>query len=193
MRTFHQNIKTFDQSAAENLFSWATRNHEQISTSEEQETTKTFLTPELPSVEQQLWDNRAKLKEITAQYAICLIEPKLRNKFFAQIDWLLNSEHWDEDDRLADTEAFKTLVKFILNAKPINAPYLGLSDNGNILASWINNDNKISLECMPNNNVKWFISCVFSGKKERVGGEAPSLERLLAVIRPFQNAGWFKY
>ncbi|MFH1158736.1 MAG: hypothetical protein V1721_07660 [Pseudomonadota bacterium] len=145
------------------------------------------------ALEERLWDNRSELKIITSTYSASHLDSDIKAQLFSQIDWLLNSEEWEEGDNFADTESFKTLIKFILNSNPSRAPYLGLSDSGHLLASWVSESNKLILECLPRDCIKWFVSCVFDGKKERVGGEAPSLERLLAVLTPFiKNAGWFK-
>ena len=153
---------------------------------------KTESIPVNNSLEEKLWDNCASLKIITSRYGASHIDPVIRRDLFFQIDWLLNSEEWEEGDDLANAESFKTLIKFILNSNPFKAPYLGLSDSGNLLASWINESNELELECLPNDCIKWFISCVFDGKKERVCGEFSSLERLLAGLTPYKNAGWFK-
>ena len=144
------------------------------------------------TIEETLFDNRGLLKTIAVKYGLSYIDPLVKEQLFKQIDWLLDVEDWEEEDTLANPNTFKTLMKFILNTNPVQSPYLGLADSGNIIATWINNDNKLRLECMANDCVKWFVSCVFDGKNERTYGETYSLERLQAVLKPFENAGWFK-
>ena len=144
------------------------------------------------SMEESLFDNRAALKIITSIYGVSHIDPEIRSQLFFQIDWLLNSEHWEEGDNFADEASFKTLIRFILNSGLLQPPSLGLSDGGNLLASWINGDDKLVLECLPNDRFKWLVSCVYDGEKERVAGESPSLLRLLNSLEPYKNAGWLK-
>lgn len=144
------------------------------------------------SLENSLNDNRAALKFITSIYGVSHIDPELRSQLFFQIDWLLNSEHWEEGDNFADEASFKTLIRFILNSGLLQPPSLGLSDGGNLLASWINGDDRLVLECLPNDRFKWLVSCVYDGEKERVAGESPSLLRLLNSLEPYKNAGWLK-
>ena len=143
------------------------------------------------SIEEQLYDNRAELKILTAHYAVAYINQNFKKQLFNQLDWLLDPESWVEGDVLAKPESFKTLIKFILNAKPKNAPSVGLSQDGNILATWQQEANKLILECLPKENIKWFVSCVFEEKKERASGEASTLKRLLAVLSPYKKSGWF--
>lgn len=143
------------------------------------------------SVEEQLYNKRAELKIIAAQCTITYINNNFRKDLFNQLDWVLDPDSWVEGDILAQPESFRTLIKFILNAKPIEAPSLGLSHKGNILASWQHKQNTLELECNPKENIKWFVSCVFEDKKERTYGEAFSLKRLLEVLSPYKNAGWF--
>lgn len=144
------------------------------------------------SIEKSLSDNCTALKFITSIYGVSHIDPELKSQLFFQIDWLLNSEHWEEGDNFADEASFKSLIRFILNSGLLRPPSLGLSDGGNLLASWINGDDRLVLECLPNDRFKWLVSCVYDGEKERVAGESPSLLRLLNSLEPYKNAGWLK-
>lgn len=144
------------------------------------------------SLEETLFNNRASLKIITSRYGASHIEPELRKNLFFQIDWLLKSEEWEENDNLPTEESFKTLIKFILNSSPVESPSLGLSDDGNLLAAWINGSNRLVLECLPYDRFNWLASCVFNGKEEKMSGASSLLERLLASLAPYSDAGWFK-
>ncbi len=143
------------------------------------------------TLEEGLFDIRAELKIITSKFGASHIDPVLRSQLFVQIDWLLRSEEWEQGDNLPNVESFKTLIRFILNSSASSSPSLGLSDAGNLLASWINGTNKLVLECFSNGGFKWLVSCVFDGKMERAAGEAPSLVRMLDLLEPYKNAGWF--
>ena len=85
------------------------------------------------------------------------------------------------------------LLKFIIRTRPNNAPYLGLSDEGNFLASWINKSNEIILEFKPQEEIKWLVSCVFDKKKEVANGTLFSIKRLLDNLSIYKTAGWFNY
>jgi hypothetical protein len=144
-----------------------------------------------PSTEERVLCNRAELKIIASIYALQHIESKVRTQLFNQIDWLLSPENWEDEDKLANKDSFKTLIKFILNFHPTEAPYLGLSSEGNLLAEWRQESNKLSLECLPQEKTKWFVSCTIDGEGERASGEAPSLRRLLNLLEPYKKVGWF--
>jgi len=144
------------------------------------------------TTEENLFDNRADLKILTSHYAVEHISAETRKQLFNQIDWLLDPEGWEEGDRFANSESFKVLVKFMLNSHPRQAPSLGLTDDGNLVASWRFGDNRLVLECLPDSHIKWFVSCVFDSAPERASGEVPSLKRLLDVLLPYKKAGWFK-
>lgn len=148
--------------------------------------------PNGPSLKEQLFANRNNLKIMAARYTMEYISPDFRKQLFNQLDWLFDPEGWEKDYVLAKPDSFKTLIKFILNTKPYAAPHLGLSDDGNMLASWRKDSNKLMLECWPDESTKWFVSCVFEEKLERASGEAPSLRRLLAALSPYRNAGWYE-
>jgi hypothetical protein len=144
------------------------------------------------SIEELLFDNRAELKRITAQYGLSHFDKDLRAQLFKQIDWILDDEEGEQLDNFADQESFKTLIKFVLNTNPVNAPYLNLADDGHLIATWITGANKLRLECFANDYTQWFISCEIDGEAERISGEAASLQRLLDRLEPFKKAGWFK-
>lgn len=146
---------------------------------------------ENPSLEEILFDNRAALKIITSRYAVSHIDPDIRKHLFFQIDWLLKSEEWEDGDNFPNAESFKTLIKFILNSSPLESPSLGLSDSGNLLASWIRGENKLILECMAKDHFKYLAASVADGKKKRSAGDAESLRDLLDLLSPFKTAGWF--
>jgi hypothetical protein len=150
-------------------------------------------TSEERSIEERLFDNRAELKTIAAQLGRAYWDEKLRKQLFQQLDWILDSEEWEDTDSYADKQSFETLVEFVLNAKPQQAPYLNIADDGHLIGTWIKGDNKFRLECFANGRTNWFISCAIDGEEERLGGEAHSLQRLLDRISPFKQAGWFQY
>ena len=152
---------------------------------------ETFSSSITHSLIEQLWDNRAALKEITAKYSASHLDSAFRKKLFFQIDWLLNFEEWEAGERLADIDSYKTLIKFILNANLATTPYLGLSENGLLLASFISDKGKLTIECMPNEKVKYIAAYLSDGKQKRAAGDAESIKDLLDLLYPFKNAGWF--
>jgi hypothetical protein len=147
---------------------------------------------ELRFIEELLFDNRAELKKITAQYGLSHLDKTLRSQLFQQIDWILDDQEWEQLDSFADEESFKTLIRFVLNANPIKAPYLNIADDGHLIATWLSGENKLRLECFQNDRIKRFISCMIDGEAEGDAGETFSLQRLLDRLEPFRQAGWFK-
>ncbi len=144
------------------------------------------------SIEELLFDNRASLKTIAVRYGLSHLDETLRLQLFQQIDWILDEQEWEDLDSFADQESFKTLIRFILNANPVKAPYLNISDDGHLIATWISGENKLRLECFSNDRTKWFVSCKIDGESERAEGNSSSLQRLLDHLTPFKKAGWFK-
>lgn len=143
------------------------------------------------TIEELLWDNRAIFKTIILTYGLSRLNSEIRTQLFFQIDWLLNSEEWEQGDKFPDIGSFKTLIKFILNANLVKAPALGLSDKGNLLASCISEYGKLILECMSNERVKYIAHSKINGKQKRAAGNAESIEDLLDLLAPFNNARWF--
>ncbi len=141
---------------------------------------------------EKLFDNGADLKIILAQFSISHLDMEIRSQLLRQIDWLLDAEHWEAGDSFPNVGAFKTLIKFILNAKPVASPSLGLSDSGNLLAMWVHEANRLTLECMPNDLINYAAMSIADGKKKSAAGRAETLRDILELLSPFKNAGWFR-
>ncbi len=163
----------------------------QSASAKEEKSQTLSLVPANNSIEEQLWDNKAQLKQIAAEYGLSYWNQGVKSQIFLQIDWLLDSDSWEEGDALANTESFKTLIKFILNTSLVKAPSLGLSDKGNLLASSVSETGKLILECKPYERTKYIASYITNGKQKRAAGDAESIGDLLDLLSPFNNAGWF--
>jgi hypothetical protein len=145
------------------------------------------------SIKERLWNNSAELKVLTSWYSLHHLNAEFKNQFFSQIDWLLDSEDWDEDDLLANEKSFVTLIKFILNSNPKQAPFLTLTDSGNLVGTWINKENKFRLECFENDSTNWFVSIQENDGYERAMGESRSIKRLIDSVKPYKAGGWFNF
>lgn len=79
-----------------------------------------------------------------------------------QIDDLMDIEEWDDEDHPIDVRSFVTMLRMILfiNPRPERRPGLGATTEGNIIAMWTGIDERISIECLPGDN----LLCIGSRK-----------------------------
>jgi hypothetical protein len=141
------------------------------------------------SIEERLFDSRASLKVMTAAVAMHLKRP-WRDGLFRQLDSLLAPESWDKDDKLVDVASYYTFLRMILYVQPARRPGLGLSYNGNLIAAWTVDVNRLTVECLPKDQLRWVLSRSIDDNLERVAG-VTFIHRLPDVLAPYHPEIWF--
>ncbi len=158
---------------------------------EERQTSAAFGIAEraAASLRERLYDALANAKVATSRVAMHL-ERDRRDRLFAQLDDLLNFEEWHEDDEPLLDASFATFLRLILHQKPERRPGLGLSLRGHLIAAWTEGSDRLTLECLPNDRIRWVLSCTVRGERERAAGET-HVARLPAVLAPYGPDRWF--
>lgn len=141
------------------------------------------------SMETKLYDAKALCKIKTAEFAMYLSDD-MRTRFFSQLDNLLDPDNWEDDDDPITIESFTTLLRMILFLEPSRRPGLGATQNGNIIAAWTNEKDRLTVECFPNNKVRWVLSRYINDERESGAGET-QLIRLPEVLSPYKPEHWF--
>ncbi|GEM_PF-3770941 len=142
------------------------------------------------SLAEQLFDATASVKILTSSVAMHF-EKEWRDRLFSQIDRLHDPEEWDEGDRPVQTASFATFLKAVCDLKPIVRPGLGLANGGLLVATWVNGQNRLTLQFGPNDRVKWAITRYISEDLERVVGET-SVSRLKQALEPYAPSNWLE-
>jgi len=141
------------------------------------------------SLEERLFDATASVKILTAQIAMHL-DREWRNKLFAQLDSLHDLEEWDPDDEPLQTGSFATFLKAIVQIKPQRRPGLGLSHNGYLVASWMVGKDRLTIEFLKNDRVRWVMARYTGDDVERFAGQT-SVSRLIDGLAPYGPGYWF--
>jgi hypothetical protein len=150
--------------------------------------------PSVPSsktIEEKLFDATASVKILASKVAMHLDRDR-RNKLFSQIDSLHDIEEWDEEDRPIIDSSFETFLKAILLISPQRHPGLGLSHEGNLIATWGNTQDRLITEYLPKGFVRFVLSRIIDGEIERATGET-KISRLLECLTPYQPNHWFAH
>lgn len=141
------------------------------------------------TLEDRLDHTRALCKRKTAEVAMYLSED-FRKGFFLQIDNLIDVENWEEDDKPITEASFTTLLRMLILINPNLRPGLGSTSQGNIIAAWTKDKDQLTIECLPEDKVRWVLSRQFNGIRESAAGEN-LLTRLLAALAPYSPGNWF--
>jgi hypothetical protein len=153
--------------------------------------TSTTGDPARKSLEELLFDKRAALKMRTAAVAMHL-DREWRVSLFRQLDSLLNVESWTDEDQLADDNSFFTFLRMIIFISPARRPGIGLAYNGHIVAAWTTGRNRLTVECLPKDQVRWVLVRFIDDECERAAGIS-HLHRLPEILNPYGPEIWFSH
>lgn len=141
------------------------------------------------SLDEKLFNATSEVKVLTSQVAMYL-DPDWRSKLFGQLDSLHEVDEWDDRDLPVKKESFSTFLKAICDIRPKKRPGLGLTPSGQLIASWTNGPNRLTIEFLDNGRVKWVISRQIEGESEQFVGHT-QVTRLSESLKPYQATDWF--
>lgn len=141
-------------------------------------------------LDEQLYDALAAFKIRTAAVAMHL-DRDWRAKLFGQLDSLLALADWEVDDAPPTIDSYSTFLRMLTMLRPQRRPGLGATADGRLIAAWTIGDDRLTIECLPKDVVRWHLSVTIDGERERASAETP-LPRLAAVLRPYDPGRWFQ-
>ncbi|HEY6813945.1 MAG TPA: hypothetical protein VI168_00265 [Croceibacterium sp.] len=148
---------------------------------------KTIIRSGKPSIAEVLFQTRAEAKIWTSQLAMRLPRP-VRERLFRQIDRLHDVDEWMEGDVPLVLESYQSFVRTIVAYDVTAAASLALSARGNLYAMWGNAD-RLTIEFLPGNRLRWLVVLVGEEGVERAAGET-TIARLREVLGPYQADKW---
>jgi hypothetical protein len=149
------------------------------------------LAPNEQPLETRLFDALAAVKILTAQVAMHL-DGEWRRKLFAQLDSLHDPEEWESGDEPVSQSSFATFLKAILSIRPERRPGLGLSHSGNLIAAWTTRRDRLTIEFLPNDRVRWVLGRYHDTEEEpaRYAGHT-HVSELVEGLSPHHPEHWF--
>jgi hypothetical protein len=143
------------------------------------------------TLKNRLYDALAAFKIRTAQIAMHLADG-FRQRLFRQLDSLLSKEDWVEEDEPPTLASFSTFLRLILFIKPAVQPGLGATHDGHLIAMWTTPSARLSIECLPNDQLRWVLSRSYEGSLESAAG-CCELIRIPSVLSPYDPQAWFEH
>lgn len=132
--------------------------------------TETAPDPKPRDVE--LFDARVHLKVATSQYAMHLSSDE-RARLFAEVDYLLETEAWDEENALPRQQSFLGFLRWTILSKNSSWTSLGLDGDGSILLAWKKGQNVLTANFVDANEAKWAAQLTIGSNKEVSVGQGP--------------------
>jgi hypothetical protein len=112
-------------------------------------------------------------------------------QLFERLDILFDAEDWDSDFALPLEASFETFLRLIIYLHPTKRPGIGLSSRGYVLASWSKDGDRIVIECLPNDDLRWVLSQTNEGQRESAAGKN-RIQRLIELIEGYEPDRFFK-
>ena len=142
------------------------------------------------TLEEELFDIRSEYKVRISEVAMHLND-NWRSGLFTQLDKLLDHEEWDEEDKIPTNSSFQTFLRTLLEIGPVRRPGLGASHRGNLIAAWTTGcGNRLTIECLNNDSLRWVVVVQDDGDRESAAGET-TVKRIESVLAPYSPEQWF--
>lgn len=93
-----------------------------------------------------------------------------RAELLAKLEQFHDAEDWEHGRELPSERSFATFLRTIIYLHPTKRPGMGLSAQGHFLASWRRESDRIVIEFLPNDELKWVLSQTVDGERESVAG-----------------------
>jgi hypothetical protein len=145
--------------------------------------------PQGKDTSEKLFDALAQFKICTAKVAMHL-DREWRDRLFGQLDSLLDAESWEADDATPTINSFSTFLRMLLLLRPRRRPGIGATSDGHLIAMWTTGNDRLTIECLSNDLVRWHLSVTIDTEQERAAGRTPLL-RLAVVLSPYGPDRWF--
>jgi uncharacterized UPF0160 family protein len=97
--------------------------------------TVTRAIPEATDFAERVFNSLVALKVAVSQYAMHMSDAE-RHRIFAELDSVINTEDWHEEDELPKVEAFKDFLKWMIYSKYNKWISIGVSDDGDLMVAW---------------------------------------------------------
>ena len=151
------------------------------------------LSQQMQSLEGALFEAKSQAKQLTAAIAMHLSR-NWRDRFFSQVDDLLDVEEWDDRDPPIAAESFRTFVRLNVYLQSTEQPSLGASMNGDLIAVWRRDEDRLTIYCGPNDNLRWIIRWKPNSlieHFERAVGDNTSTQRMQQILGAYGgSAHW---
>lgn len=139
-------------------------------------------------LELQLYEARAQAKILISKVAMHL-SADWRLGLHRQLDSLLDVEEWMDGEAPLGTNSFSTFMRLMLLIQPQVRPGIGLTSRGNLIASWQAGSARLSVECLPNDHIRFVLSHQVDDNPESAAGDS-TVARFMNVLAPYNPAQW---
>jgi hypothetical protein len=141
------------------------------------------------TTEEALFTALASLKVLTSQVAMHL-DKAWRNRLFSRLDRIHEPAQWDQADDPISAGSFLTFLRLMFLLKPDRQANISLANEGHLVASWINGRDRLTIECLPKDQVKVVLTR-WLGSERDSAAILTNIDRVQRVLTAYDPACWF--
>ena len=141
---------------------------------------------------QQLALARAQAKEAARKFTM-LFDSDWLTGLSRQIDAMLDPDEWIEGDKPLSPDSFDALLSVLMRLRLYRRPGLGLTDDGNAVATWSRSaTDRLIVECLSNGRVRWIATAPVAGVNES-GMMETTPDKLVMTLAAFNPDHWLRH
>lgn len=142
------------------------------------------------TISEQLTEKLAVHKQILSAVSMYL-DPKWRIEVLEALVRFLDVDDWEDHLALPSEHSFATFLRAIIYLHPTKRPGLGLSAKGHFLASWSRERDRIVIECLAKDEIRWVLTQTIDGRRES-GAGLNQIHRLQDLIAGYEPDRFFQ-
>jgi hypothetical protein len=150
---------------------------------------KTADTEPSGTIENQLRAKLAAMKQVLMPVSM-YFDASWRRQLLEKLEQFHDPDDWDSDRQFPSESSFATFLRTLIYLHPTKRPGLGLSAQGHFLASWRRDSDRIVIEFLPNDELKWVLSQTVDGERESGAGKN-QIHRLPDLIAGYEPDRFF--
>ena len=119
------------------------------------------------------------------------LDTSWRSSLLQRLSDLLDPSEWDPDDFPPSERSFSTFLRMIIYLHPSRRPGVGLAASGNFVAAWSREDDRVVIECLDADELRWVIFRQLGEDRVSGAGRAP-IHKIPDLIAPYEPEELFK-
>jgi hypothetical protein len=136
------------------------------------------------STENQLAIKASSLKVMISKVSM-YFENSWRVSLTERLDELLSPLDWDEEDVVPSERSFSTFLRMMIYLHPTKRPGIGLSASGNFVAAWSRKQDRLIIECLARDEVRWVLFRELGDDRESGAGKS-QIHRIPEVTAAYE-------
>lgn len=114
-----------------------------------------------------------------------------RTSLIERLVELLDPAEWDPEDIPPSERSFSTFLRLIIYLHPSRRPGIGLAASGNFVAAWSKGKDRVVIECLSADEVRWVLFRQLGEDRVSAAGRSP-IHKIPDFVAPYEPEELFQ-